>query len=297
MIDVTIPQKEVILTYFKGELDLVAQYEKLMTSKTDKDFKYFIFKEFIFSAAGMVRDIDIDLYTLKLSAPFKVINSLDNSYTEFKVKNKQVITVYITEFLKWQDDYVAQKKKFADLKSEIQMLLVSQKRLDIELKSSAKHLQVLLKEEAKGSEILEKKQEELKHLRSEHVDTIHFLGEKRKELESLQELLSDFEETHKKLFVEYFNTTKQHIDDRYVRTLNYFGHKFNTKLFNDAAKSPEVQKFKLRAHIYGDFSLCKYVEYYLKNVSSESISDQKKKEHLNAAKLYCKNQRERENLY
>jgi len=297
MIDVTVPQKEVILTYFKDELDLVAQYEKLITSKTDKDFKYFIFKEFIFSAAGMVRDIDIDLYTLKLRAPFKVINSLDNSYTEFKVKNKQVITVYITEFLKWQDDYVAQKKKYEDLKAEIQMLLVSEKRLHTELKSSTKQLQVMTKEEAEGSEELDKKQEEVKRIRREHVDTVHFLGEKRKELDSLQELLSHFEEKHKKLFVEYFNTIKKHIDERYVRTLNYFGHKFNTKLFNDAAKSPEVQKFKLRAHIYGDFSLCKYVEYYLKNVSTETISDQKKKEQLNAAKLYCKNQRERENLY
>ena len=295
MINVTTPQKEIILKYFKDELALVAQYEKLMVSKTNKDFRYFVFKDFIFSAAGMVNDIDHDLYKLKLLAPFKVIKSLDKSYTDFKVRNKQVMTVYTTEFLQWQDDYVAQKKRYEDLKAEIQMLIVSEKTLAGKLKVLDKHVEVLTKK--KELDKLKQVQEKIKKLRSDHVDAIHFLGEKRKELESLQELLSDFEEEHKKLFIDYFAIVKTSIDQRYNKALDYFGFKFNTKLFRDASQSPEVQKFKLRAHIHGDFSLCKYVEYYVKNISAEEISDQKKKEHLNAAKLYCKNQRERENLF
>jgi len=295
LIAVTTPQKEIVLKYFKDELSLVAQYEKLMVSKTDKDFRYFVFKDFIFSAAGMVSDIDQDLYKLKLLAPFKVINSLDNSYTEFKVRNKQVMTVYTTEFLQWQDDYVAQKKRYEDLKSEIQMLIVSEKTLSGKLKTLDQHLNILIKK--KEEDKLEEVKEKIKKIRSDHVDAIHFLGEKRKELDNLQELLSDFEEEHKKLFVDYFTTVKLAIDKRYNQALDYFGYKFNIKLFRDASKSPEVQKFKLRAHIHGDFSLCKYVEYYVKNVSSDEIADQKRKEYLNAAKLYCKNQREKENLY
>ena len=294
MIPVTTPQKEIILNYFKDELSLVAQYETLMVTKTDKDFRYFVFKNFIFSAAGMVSDIDQDLYKEKLLAPFKVIKSLDKSYTEFKIRNKQVMTVYATEFLQWQDDYVAQKKRYEDLKAEIQMLIISEKTLSGKLKLLAKHVDVLTKgnEEKK----LEQVQEKIKKIRSDHVDAIHYLGEKRKELDNLQELLSDFEEEHKKLFVDYFNKLKYTIDTRYNKALDYFGFKFNSKLFRDANKSPEVQKFKLRSHIHGDFSLCKYVEYYLKNISSDEIADQKKKEYLTAAKLYCKNKRERELL-
>lgn len=292
MIPVTTPQKEIILNYFKDELALVAQYEKLMVTKTDKDFRYFVFKDFIFSAAGMVSDIDNDLYKEKLLAPFKVIKSLDKSYTEFKIRNKQVMTVYTTEFLQWQDDYVAQKKRYEDLKSEIQMLLVSEKTLSGKLKVLDKHLEKLTNEKTE-EEKLDLVKEKIKRIRSEHVDAIHFLGEKRKELDNLQELLSDFEEEHKKLFVDYFNKLKFTIDSRYNKALDYFGFKFNSKLFRDASKSPEVQKFKLRAHIHGDFSLCKYVEYYLKNISSDEIADQKRKEYLNAAKLYCKNKRER----
>jgi len=171
------------------------------------------------------------------------------------------------------------------------MLLVSEKTLSAKLKVLDKHLEELLKNNEE--EKLELTKEKIKSVRSEHVDAIHFLGEKRKELDNLQELLSDFEEAHKKLFIDYFTKLKLLIDGRYHDALNYFGFKFNVKLFRDACKSTEVQKFKLRAHIHGDFSLCKYVEYYIKNISAEEISDQKKKEFLHAAKLYCKNKKER----
>ncbi|HIC44505.1 MAG TPA: hypothetical protein EYO73_09575 [Sulfurimonas sp.] len=296
MITVTTTQKEIILKYFKYELSLLSQYETLMVNKTDKDFKYFIFKNFIFSAAGMVNDIDEKLYKKKLLAPFKVIKSLDNSYTEFKIRSKQVMSLYFTEFLLWQDDYVSQTKRYENLKAEIQILMRRDIALSSKLKVLAKKMPLLIQKKVYENE-LEEMQKQIKRFRSEQVDAIHYLGQKRYELEIVYELLSNFEEAHKQLFVDYFIRVKHSLDTRYNNSLDYFGFKFNLKLFKDAIKSPAVQKFKLRSNIQGKFSLCKYVQYYLKNISPDEIFNEEKKQYLSAAKRYCKNQMEKELLF
>ncbi len=296
MINVTTPQKDIILAYFKDDLALVTRYCKMISDDVDKDFKYFVFKDFIFSAAGMMRDIDYDLYNDKLHKSFRVIQHLDQSHINFQAKSKHVLTVYVKEFLEWQDDYVAQKKRFEDLQIELEGLISNERTLAKKVKLSNEHLEAIKTKNPKAV-IPEATLNKVKLFRSQHVDTIHLLGERRKELETLQKLLSNFEEEHKSLFKEYFKAIKENIETQYHKALAYFGYKFNKKLFIDAGRSAEVQRFKQKAHIFGDLDLCKYVEYYLKNINSDDLSDPAKKEKLNGAKQYCKNKRERENLF
>lgn len=296
MINVTIPQKDVILAYFKDEFTIVTRYAKMISPDMDINFKYFVFKDFIFSAAGMMKDIDQNLYNDKLIKPFGAIKSLDKSYNNFQAKSKHVLTVYINEFLKWQNDYVSQKKRYEDLQAELQMLISSEKVLSNKFKVILQHIKEITDKDSKA-EVPQALTGKQKSVRAEHVDIIHLLGQRRQEIEELQKLLSNFEEEHKALFQEYFKAITTKLDSEYVRSLSFFGYKFNKKLFSDAQKSTEVQKFRQRAHIFGDLDLCKYVEYYLKNVSTDDLSDPKKKERLNEAKQYCKNKREQENLF
>lgn len=293
---VTIPQKDVILSYFKDDLTLVTKYCKMISNDFDKNFKYFVFKDFIFAAADMMKDIDRDLYNDKLLKAFKVIQNLDKPYADFNAKSKHVLTVYINEFLHWQEDYVTQKKRSESLQTEIQTLISN----ELVYSEKFKVIKVRIEElKAKGELDLmpEEEQSKIKQLRREHIDTIHLLGERRKEVERLLELLSNFEEEHKVLFQKYFKEIKEKIDSQYKMALDYFGYKFNKKLFIEAGRSLAVQRFKQKAHIFGDLNLCKYVEYYLKNIKTDNLADQKKRENLNAAKQYCKNERERENLF
>ncbi len=295
-IDVTVPQKEIVLSFFKDDIQLIQKYYKLISSDTDKDFKYFVFKEFVFSAAGMMRHIDQDFYNAKLLNSFKVIQALDDFYTEFKAKSKHVHTVYTTQFLLWQEDYVSQKDRYCGLKDELSMLITSEQIMSAKLKSiDAKIVEQLLLDPKYA--VKEEEETKTKFLRREHVDTIHSLGERRKELDRLQILLSNFEEEHQSLFNEYFFATKKKLDAQYHKTLDYFGFKFNNKLFSGSKNSDMIQKFKKQANISGELNLCKYVEYYLKNVNPDTLSDKDKKESLNIAKQYCKNKRERENLF
>jgi len=134
-------------------------------------------------------------------------------------------------------------------------------------------------------------------LRREHVDTVHYLGQRRNELDEVQSLLHNFEHEHKAIFMDFFKTVKEKLDYQYTQSLSYFGYEFNEKLFIDSEKSASVQKFKKEANIVGDINLCKYVEYYLKNVNPDALADKDKKEKLKSAKQFCKNKKERENLF
>jgi len=296
MINITTPQKDVVLSFFQNDVKLVKRYFMMISFVFDESFQYSVFKDFIFSAAGMMKDLDQAIYNAELLSSFKVIQALDQAYTEFRAKSKHAMQVYNKEFLHAQEEYVAQQKKYDALKAELQMLISSEESLHTRLQAENEKMKKL-REKVKVKDIPQAKIDSLKMLRREHVDTVHFLGQRRNELDEVQVLLQNFEAEHKAIFLDFFKTVKEKLDYQYTQSLSYFGYEFNEKLFVDSEKSAMVQKFKKDAHITGDLNLCKYVEYYLKNVNPDALADAEKKENLKAAKQYCKNQRERANLF
>jgi len=296
MINVTTPQKDVVLSFFQNDIKLVKKYFMMISFDFDDNFKYSVFKEFIFSAAGMMKDLDHAIYNAELLSSFKVIQALDQSHTEFTAKSKHAMQVYNKEFLRAQEEYVLQQKKYDDLKAELQLLISKEQTLNAQLQAENAKV-AKLKEQGRLKELPKEKADAIKILRRDHVDTVHYLGQRRNELDEVQTLLNNFEHEHKAIFMDYFKTVKEKLEYQYTQSLSYFGYEFNEKLFVDSEKSASVQKFKREAHISGDLNLCKYVEYYLKNVNPDALADKEKKEKLKAAKQYCKNQRERENLF
>lgn len=296
MIHMTTPQKDVVLAFFQNDIKLVKRYFMMISFDFDESFKYSVFKEFIFSAAGMMKDLDNAIYNAELLSAFKIIQALDQSYTEFKAKSSHAQQVYTREFLHAQEEYLAQDKRYDALKAELQLLITKEERLGAQLDAENKKLQEL-KDQGKLKELPREKVDQIKALRREHVDTVHLLGQRRNELDEVQSLLRNFEHEHKAVFLEFFNTVREKLEFQYSQSLSFFGHEFNEKLFIDSEKSAMVQKFKKEANISGDLNLCKYVEYYLRTVNPDALSDQRKKENLKQAKQYCKNQKEREFLF
>lgn len=296
MINVTTPQKDVVLSFFQNDIKLVKKYFMMISFDFDESFKYSVFKDFIFAAAGMMKDLDHAIYNAELLGSFKIIQTLDQAHTEFMAKSKHAMQVYNKEFLHAQEEYVVQQKKYDALRSELQMLISSEESLHTRLQVENANMKTL-RETVKVKDIPQEKIDALKLLRRDHVDTVHFLGQRRNELDLVQTLLNNFEQEHKAIFMDFFKTVKEKLEYQYTQSLSFFGYEFNEKLFIDSEKSPSVQKFKKDAHIIGDLNLCKYVEYYLKNVNPDALADKLKSENLNAAKKYCRNQKERENLY
>lgn len=296
MINITTPQKDVVLTFFQNDVKLVKKYFMMISFDFDESFKYSVFKDFIFSAAGMMKDIDQAIYNAELLSSFQIIQALDKAYTDFKSKSKHALQVYNKEFLHAQEEYVAQQNKYDALQAELQMLISSEESLHARLIVENEKMKTL-REKVAVKDIPKDKIDNLKRLRREHVDTVHILGQRRNELDFVQALLNNFEAEHKAIFLDFFKTVKEKLDYQYTQSLSYFGYEFNEKLFVDSEKSAMVQKFKKDAHIIGDMNLCKYVEYYLKNVNPDALADADKKANLKAAKQYCKNLRERANLF
>lgn len=296
MINITTPQKDVVLSFFQSDIQLVKKYFMMISFDFDESFKYGIFKEFIFSAAGMMKDIDNAIYNAELLGSFKIIQTLDQAYTEFKAKSKHALQVYNKEFLHAQIEYVIQQHKYDDLKAELQMLISKEQSLHGRLKAENAKMQEL-KVVTKIKDIPKEKIDALKLLRRDHVDTVHYLGQRRNELDEVQTILAKFEDEHKAIFLDFFKTVKEKLEYQYSQSLSFFGFEFNEKLFLDSEKSALVKKFKKDANIIGNIDLCKYVEYYLKNVNPDALADKDKSDNLKAAKQYCRNKKERENLF
>lgn len=296
MINVTTPQKDVVLAFFQHDIKLVKKYFMMISFDFDESFQYSVFKDFIFSAAGMMKDLDQAIYNAELLSSFKIIQELDQTYTEFRAKSKHALQVYNQEFLHAQEEYVTQQNKYDALQAELQMLIASEESLNKRLIAENEKMKKL-REKVAVKDIPKDKIDNLKRLRRDHVDTVHILGQRRNELDLVQVLLSNFESEHKAVFLDFFKTVKEKLDYQYSQSLSFFGHEFNEQLFLDSEKSATVQKFKKDANIIGDMNLCKYVEYYLKNVNPDALADVDKKANLKAAKQYCKNLKERANLF
>jgi len=262
----------------------------------DESFQYSIFKDFINAAAGMIKEIDQTIYNAELLSSYKIIQALDQAHTEFKSKSKQPLQVYVKDFLPAQEGYVAEQKKYDALKAELQMLITRQQTLGAQLKAEEEKVKKL-KEEGQLKTLSKDKVDKIKSIRRDNVDAIHLLGQRRNEINESFSLLDEFEKTHKAEFVEFFKSVQEKLDYQYSQSLSYFGYEFNQQLFINSEKSEQVQKFKKGAHISGDLNLCKYVEYYLKNINPDALSDTSRKENLRLAKQYCKNQKERANLF
>lgn len=283
MIPLSISQKQVVMNFFEDDIKIVKKYFNAIGFDFDEDFRFDVFKEFIYSAAGMFKDIDTTIYNQELVSKFNTIRYLSERYNDFEQRSSVAQHVYTKNFLLAQEGYVEQKHQFELLKSELQMLITKEQTI------TAKREMMEIQFQQNSDSIADKDEyeNELKKVRREQVDTIHIIGSHRHELEEIQNRLKMFEDAHKEEFLRYFNEVKEKLTYQFSEALNFFGYEFNQALFLNSERSTLIQKFKAEAGIQGSIDLCKYVEYYLRNVVPEALSDVGHKERLLSAKRYC----------
>lgn len=288
MIPITISQKQIVLKFFEDDIKIVKKYFNAIGFDFDENFRFDVFKEFIYSAAGMFKDLDMTIYNQELITKFKTIRYLNDRFAEFEQRSQYALNVYLKEFLTAQQAYMAEKHRFDILKAELQMLLTKEESLSI--RRSQMETKFSDSKNPLPSGQKETFEAELKRVRRDHVDAIHMIGTHRSELEERQQALKTFEELHKEEFFHYFNEIKDKLVHQYSESLNFFGFEFNNALFLNSERSEPIQRFKAEAGIQGRIDLCKYVEYYLRNVIPEALADTKHKEKLLVAKEYCRKQ-------
>ncbi|MDD2828056.1 MAG: hypothetical protein PHW18_00605 [Sulfuricurvum sp.] len=281
MIPISISQKQIVLDFFAEDIKVVKKYFNAIGFDFDERFKFDVFKEFIYSAAGMFKDIDPTIYKEELVKQFNTIRFLHERFSEFEQRTQYALKVYTKDFLTAQENYMIEKKNFDTLKAELQMLITKEQVLTSKRDLMELQTPTISPDNEKSFT------EELKFVRREQVDTIHYIGTHRQELDTLYNTLKAFEDLHREEFIRYFNEVKEKLTYQYKEALNYFGFEFNEALFRDSERSSAIQKFKADAGIQGAINLCKYVEYYLRNVVPEALADAKHKERLLQAKRYC----------
>lgn len=285
MIPISISQKQVVLNFFDEDIKLVKKYFNAIGFDFDESFRFDVFKEFIYSAAGMFKDLDTTIYNQELITKFKTIRFLNDRFSEFEQRSQFALKIYMKDFLSSQEFYLTEKHQFELLKAELQMLITKEKSLSERRKMMEEQFSDSLHPIA--TDMRNSFEQELKKVRRDHVDTIHIIGTHRRDLDMHQSNLKEFEEQHKEEFLRYFNEIKEKLIYQYTQSLNYFGFDFNEALFRNSERSAPIQRFKHEAGIEGRIDLCKYVEYYLRNVIPEALANTGHKERLLIAKRYC----------
>lgn len=285
MLPISVSQKQVVMDFFDNDIKIVKKYFNAIGFDFDEEFRFDVFKEFIYSAAGMFKDLDTTIYNQELIAKFKTIRYLSERHSEFEQRSQFALKIYTKDFLSAQDAYMAERSTFETLKAELQALITQEQSLsDRHTKMEAQLADTSNPIPADKLAVLE---QEFKKVRRDQVDAIHMIGTHRRELEEHQANLKAFEDLHKEEFLRYFNEVKEKLSHQYSESLNYFGYDFNEALFRNSERSASIQRFKQEAGIQGNLDLCKYVEYYLRNVIPEALSNAAHKERLLTAKRYC----------
>lgn len=83
MIPISISQKQIVLDFFAEDIKIVKKYFNAIGFDFDEEFNFDVFKEFIYSAAGMFKDIDPTIYKEDLIKQFNMIQKF-KSYTCIK---------------------------------------------------------------------------------------------------------------------------------------------------------------------------------------------------------------------
>jgi hypothetical protein len=281
MISVSVSQKQVVLNFFDDDIHIVKKYFNSIGFDFNEEFRFDVFKEFIYSAAGMFKDLDSTIYNQELVTKFNTIRRLNQYYAEFEQRSSHALRVYMKDFLGSQEAYIEEKKKFDSLKAELQMLISKEQTFTAKRELMEEQFKIIASDKVESFEI------DLKKVRREQVDTIHMIGTHRSELDTRFHNLKAFEDLHKEEFLYHFNEVKEKLAYQYTVSLNYFGFDFNKALFLNSERSGPIQRFKREAGIQGNIDLCKYVEYYLRNVVPEALADRSHRERLFNAKRYC----------
>ncbi|NOQ30826.1 MAG: hypothetical protein GQ570_06855 [Helicobacteraceae bacterium] len=289
MIALSSKQKTAVLDFFESDIKLVKRYFSSVGFDFDDEFEYEVFKEFIYSAAGMIKSIDVSVYNKDLVGKFSAIKNLDEKHTEFRAKSEFALTVYQSAFLKHQENYQKEKKLYEDKQAQFQMVIATEARLHQKLTKLEAALEK--KKDELSAKAIEQYKEQLKPIRREHVDAVHYLGIERKVLDEISQKLRSFEDGHREEFISIFNTMRDKLEYQFSESLNYFGFTFNEALFKNSASSRLIANFRKEAHIDGDLDLCKYVEYYLRNVAADALADISHQRKLKKAKAYCADQK------
>lgn len=285
MIPVSVPHKEVIKKFFEADIEMMKRYYNGIAFDFDDDFRFNIFKEFIYAAAGMFKDIDMAIYNKELVTKFKTIRLISQTFSDFEQRSHHAPLVFTRNFLAAQEVYKEELEGFESLKAAFQALIVKEKALTAQrAQMEAKFKDTVHPIHADDRNAFE---QELKQVRRQQVDAIHTIGENRQELDMRHGTLKAFEEEHRAEFIKSFTEAKEKLTHQYTASLNYYGYEFNEALFRNSENSAEIQKFKGDAGIEGKINLCKYLEYYLRNVVPASLSNVEHKERLLDAKRYC----------
>ncbi|MEA1917888.1 MAG: hypothetical protein U9N42_10250 [Campylobacterota bacterium] len=267
MTKLTSQYKQSIVTYFKDDILVSDSYSFERIASADEDFHYIIFKDLISSATGLFRNIDERIITQELEDSFVKLNSIYDKYFNFKMRSKNSLTLYENSFLKKQESFM----------DKVELLEAEEFEL-IELNKQ---------EDALYKKIQNPNEENIKYLRTRHADVLDKRDILDKSIKELVKYVNNFYDYHKGAFFDIFEEIKSSIESKFFQILDTYAYEYNKEMFSRAKSSKLIENFLLRSGVRGELNICKFLEYYSKNIVTKIVVDDALKMRINGAKEYC----------
>lgn len=270
---VTMSMSDTFEKYLNSYESCVEKNRKDLMEKNTLD--YLLMKRFILTAYNNLFEIDAHIENKNVKDAKDKLLSLEKVYEEFDKNVKMPIKyLYDVVFLENQREYMKCFSRLEDNKRMIGVYNGQVKTLDSKVKFYKEELEKIRdKNSVTYSETLTNYKKNNKSL----ADTMFKVGQLKEENKSLLDLTDAFRDKYYLTFVEDFKRKVKDVRTKLLKILNVSCYGFDTLLWQQAKLSREIARFFQSAKIEGGYSSQTFLEYYLRTIDKDKMSDETQK--------------------
>ncbi len=242
--------------------------------KGKKQLDYKRMKRFMMTAYNNLIDIDHTLRLSNLNDAKENLLKVESIYDGFsKSMGSPKSVAYEEIFLHLQEDYMFYYDKAEKLKYTIDVANKKIRLLHEKLQSQKKYISEL----RKNAPDYEATVNEYKSDNKIYADLMHNLAIFKEELLGLNDGLKTFRDAYYDEFVGKFENVYVDYDKKLLSLLNIKCHQLDTIMWEKAKHSKPIRNFFEKSRITGGFSTQTFLEYHLKSVDKDKISEENAK--------------------
>lgn len=223
---------------------------------------YFGLRRFIFTAINNMIEMDNNIKTDLFGKLQQDIDGLYKYYDHFAEATKYPKVICDNEFLPSLPLYM-------DIKNAFEQALADKARYDSLEKKSRALVEKLSQEENLSKD----DQDKLKFAKRQNADSIHNLANAKEQVGILFEQEKVLREEITDIFFGMFMRQSAQIKRDLIAVINMKSYSLDKALWYYAEKSISIKRFFRTAQIKGNFSLTTYIDYYLKNINVDVVTN------------------------
>jgi|GEM_PF-4116816 len=262
-------EEECLRLVFSKHYDVIEENNDLLKKESPFEFDYVLLKRFLEKTLLQLTTLDKRISADQFADVRQKI--IEVEYLQgllVKVADPDSIELTKNYFLKYQIEYTAIKRAGANFSDMITMLSNRTKNLETELAGLPNRIQT-----ASNSDDKARLESDRNKKTQEKIEIDKELEVKKPVLESLKEVVQEFERHYVAEFPQFYKEHKEKLKTDIGKLLNRLADRMDTKLYEAASSSDVIISNFYSQSIDGSFSTMTFVRYYLVRLNKELLKD------------------------